>query len=122
MRSEEHKKHIQSRVSHNDCQECRADCERRFLRPQWPGYQFVRDYLKYAKPRLAAQDGSADANRWYSDFLKALNTRITLKGGREYGRKRCSSYLERLRQWRFPGAKVDAAYLRQFAAKGASAL
>jgi hypothetical protein len=31
MKTAEHQRHIQSRVSHNNCQECRADCERQFL-------------------------------------------------------------------------------------------
>jgi hypothetical protein len=121
MKSEAHEKHLATRVAHNNCGECRADCERQFLRAQWPGYKFVADYLAYAKPRLAAQDGSVAANRWYREFLKALNERITLKGGAEKGRKCCHSYLERLGN-ALGGRNPNAAYLRQFAAKGASAL
>ena len=122
MKTAAHKKHLASRVSHNDCQECRADVERRFLRPHWPGYQFVTDYLGWAKPRLEAiREGEASpaATHWRDDFRLALNRRINLKVAAETGRKQCDSYLQRLGQ--FPRA-TDSQYLRRFARRGASTL
>ena len=122
MQTTEHLKHIASRVSHNNCQECRADCERQWLRPQWTGYQFITDYLAFATPRLAAikaGEQSVNARIWHRKFVQAMQRRITLKGGSETGRKRNDGYLERLGQ--FPRA-TDAAYLRRFASRGASTL
>lgn len=119
MQSNTHKQH--TRVSHNNCQECRADCERQFLRPAWR-YDFVTEYLAHTKPRLEAikaGENSLFAKVWHMRFIKALHRRITLKGGAEVGHKRCDSYLERLNQ--FPRS-TDSAYLRRFARRGASTL
>lgn len=120
MISEFHKQHV--RVSHNDCDECRADCERQFLRRQWLGYRYVTEYLAWAKPRIEAirnGEDSANARIWYRDFIRALQRRITLKGASEAGRKWNDSYRQRLNQ--FP-RNTDAAYLRRFARRGASTL
>jgi len=122
MVSNQHSEHINNRVAHNNCQECRADCERQFLHTQWPGYQFVGEYLAWSAPRLEAirngQD-SISARQWRRDFRKALHRRISLKTGAEIGRKRCDSYLSRLGQ--FPRS-TDAGYLRRFSQRGASTL
>lgn len=121
MQSEQHKIHIQSRNSHSNCCECRADTERRFVRLKpWREYQFVVDYLSYVRPRLAAckVDNSVDARIWYRKFAQALHRRITLRAP-SAGRKYCDSYQERLKQF---GRKVDAGYLRKFAQRGASCL
>lgn len=121
MRTTKHQQHIDSRIAHNDCQECRADCERQFLRPQWPGYAHVSEYLEWAKPRLATikQAKALGSARWQRDFILALHRRITLKVGGEQGRKRCDSYLQRMDQ--FPRS-TEAIYLRRFAQRGASTL
>ena len=122
MQTLEHREHTNSRVGHNDCQECRANCERQFLRPQWSDYRYVSEYLSWAKPRLLAikqGEASAAALRWMRDFRLALNRRITLKVSGESGRKRCDSYLQRMGQ--FP-RNTDRAYLRRFAQRGASTL
>jgi hypothetical protein len=122
MQTVEHQRHITSYVSHNDCQECRADCERQFLRPQWPGYRHVTEYLSCVKPRLEAirqGETSVNARIWHRDFVKTLHRRITLKSGSEHGRKRCDGYLSRLRQF---SRDTDAGYLRRFARRGASTL
>ena len=122
MQSQSHIEHIKSRISHNNCQECRADTERRFLSLKWPGYQFVSEYSAYVTPLLELirnGEDSADARQWRAKFRKALHTRITLKVGGEVGRKRNDSYRDRLGQ--FPRA-TDEAYLRRFARRGASTL
>ena len=122
MRTKAHQTHINTRTAHNNCQECRADTERRFLSPQWPGYQFVSEYSAYVIPLLELirnGEDSADARQWRAKFRKALHTRITLKASAEVGRKRCDSYRDRLNQ--FPRA-TDEAYLRRFARRGASTL
>lgn len=120
MQTIEHLKHIASRVSHMNCDECRADAERRHLQPIWPGYRYVSEYLAYIRPRLPlAWAGVSESRNWHQDFRRALDRRITLKGGAEQGRKRVDAYLARLRQ--FP-AGTDGAYLRRFAARGASTL
>lgn len=121
MRSDQHWMHISSRVSHNDCDECRADTERRFvsLRP-WR-YQHTGEYLAYVRPRLAAMRNGADtveARVWRRKFERALHRRISGKVP-VAGRKRCDSYLERMGQFR---RDTDAGYLRRFAARGASCL
>ncbi len=47
MRTAEHKYHIGGNVSHNNCSECRADTERRFVdTSQWT-YQHVAEYLAW---------------------------------------------------------------------------
>ena len=120
MISEYHKQHV--KVSHNNCNECRADCERQFLRRQWHGYRYVAEYLTWCKPRIEAiknGENSTNAHIWHRDFLRALHRRITLKGGSETGRKWNDSYLQRLNQ--FP-RNTDNYYLRRFARRGASTL
>ena len=122
MRSAEHQSHIDSLISHNRCNECRADCERQFVRPQWPGYQFVSEYLAWVKPRLLAihaGEDSVNARIWHRDFIRTLHRRITLKGAGEQGRKQCPGYLQRLKM-----ARRDANhwYLRSFAKRRASTL
>jgi hypothetical protein len=122
MQSTEHKQHIADFVSHSNCSECRADIERRFVHNAPFKYAHVREYLGHVKPRLEALrngEDSANARIWKRDFILALNRRITSHIVRE-GRKHSDGYLERFRQWR--GMAIDAAYLRQFAARGASAL
>jgi hypothetical protein len=128
MRSIEHQQHINSRISHNNCQECRADCERAGLRPQWTAYQFVGDYLRWAKPRLSAikaGESSVNARIWHRDFIKTLHRRITLKGAAETSRKQNDSYRQRLGQFsRNPKDShfANSVYLRRYAARGASTL
>jgi hypothetical protein len=122
MQTATHQRHITERVSHNNCDECRADCERQFLREQWPGYRHVTEYLNYIKPRLDAirnGENSVNAHHWYREFIRALHRRISLKVTRETGRKQCPGYLSRLRQ--FPRS-TERAYLRRFAARRASTL
>ena len=130
-----HRVHLERNIAHNNCDECRADNERSFLRPQWDGYQFVGMYLAFARPRLDAirqGETSVNARIWREDFRLALNRRITLKGAPETGRKYNDSYLQRLRQFPYrlgvdrplnPWTPVcDAAYLRRFAQRRASTL
>lgn len=122
MQSQLHRKHIASRVSHADCPECRADTERRFVSLTPWRYQYVSDYLRWARPRLQAlRDGAdtPDARRWQRRFLEALHTRISQKTPAS-GRKRCDSYLERLANAR--SVPACAHYLRRFASRGASCL
>ncbi len=118
MTSAIHLQHIKTRVAHNNCSECRADCERRFVDTTPWRYEHVRDYLTYVRACLAGLDDSAGAQRWYRAFRKALHMRISAKCP-VAGRKRCDSYLERMGQFR---RDTDAAYLRRFAARGASCL
>ncbi len=130
-----HLMHLQTNVSWNNCDECRADNERSFLRPQWTTYEFVHLYLEWARPRLAAlRDGenSVNARIWRNDFRRALNRRITLKGRAETGRKYCDSYLQRLRQFPYrlnvdrplnPSTPVcGSAFLESYAKRRASTL
>lgn len=122
MRTTEHQHHIDSRIAYNHCQECRADCERQFLRPQWPGYKHVTEYLTFIQPRLQAiktGENSTNAGIWYRKFTEALHRRITLKGAAETGRKQNDSYLRRMGQF---SRSTEAAYLRRFAQRGASTL
>ena len=122
MRTSEHQRHLDSRIAHNNCDECRADCERSFLHGQWPGYRFVTEYLSWAKPRIEAirqGKSSVDARIWHRDFLRALHRRITLKGSSESGRKWNDSYRQRLNQ--FPRS-TDNRYLKRYARRGASTL
>jgi hypothetical protein len=127
MNGAEHIEHLNRNVSHNNCPECRADCERRWVIFRPFKYDHVAWYLTYVKPRLAAiRDGNnggntPDADCWHRDFIKALHNRIN-SHIEVAGRKYCHSYLERLRMTRFPGSRADAAYLRMFAKKGASTL
>jgi len=120
--SESHKRHIQTRVSHSNCCECRADTERRFVDTRAWRYQHVSEYLSWAKPRLKAihkgNEWSTDARIWYRKFKQALHRRITLKIP-PMGRKQCDSYLDRLKQ--LPRG-TDEGYLRRFARRGASCL
>lgn len=128
MRSATHKQHVDSRISHNNCDECRADCERSFLRQQWLGYKFVAEYLAWCKPRLQAikaGETSVNARIWHRDFIRTLHRRITLKGAAETGRKQNDSYRQRLGQFsRNPRDNhfADRFYLRRFASRGASTL
>ena len=96
-------------------------------------YAHVTDYLAYVRPRLDAiragqYADDVDARIWYRKFIKALHTRITLKVAIAQGRKHADGYLERLGQftrrdgWQSRQNKIDAGYLRQFAARGASCL
>lgn len=123
MKSAEHKKHIATRMSHNNCGECRADCERQWIAFRPFKYAHVAKYLSYVKPRIEAiraGENSVNAAIWHRDFLKALNNRIS-SHVKVAGRKHCHSYLERLGM-ALGGRNPNAAYLRHFAAKGASAL
>lgn len=133
MQTTEHQRHLKTRVSHNNCQECRADVERQFLRLAFEGYRYVHEYLDFVRPRLEAIKGgfdSVNARHFRSDFREALNRRITLKAGPEIGRKRCDSYSQRLNQFPRrstdrplnPWSTIDATYLRRFARRGASTL
>ena len=122
MRSKEHQSHIDSRIAYNNCQECRADCERQFLRLRWSEYKHVSEYLAWAKPRVEAirqGENGVNARQWRRDFIVALHRRISLKVGAETGRKQVDSYLSRMGQ--FPRS-TDAGYLRKFARRGASTL
>jgi hypothetical protein len=122
MKSTEHQKHLDTRISHSACSECRADTERRFVDCSVWRYDHVHDYLEYVAPRILAIQNGADgvnAHQWLKDFRKALNRRISLKVDAVRGRKYCDSYLERFRQ--FPQC-TDAGYLRRFASRGASCL
>lgn len=123
MKTAEHQQHIATRTAHNNCSECRGDTERSFVPTQQWRYQHVAEYLNWAKPRLAAiatGEDSTDARIWLRKFRAALHARINLKTASAIPqRKRCNSYLERMGQ--FPRS-TDAAYLRRFAQRGASAL
>ena len=130
MQSAEHRQHTAERVSHNYCNECRADCERQYRAKHWPGYRHVAEYISYIKPRLAAiasGERSADATRWYREFIGALHRRIAHKIAQPWGRKHHFGYTDRLeqyREWR-NGRRVvwcKAVDLRHFAARGASTL
>lgn len=116
-----HKTHVDKRMSHSDCSECRADCERRFVSRQPFKYAYVSKYLAWAKPRIQAiRDGNdtVDARIWQRDFVLALNRRISSHLGRQ-GRKFNDSYLERMKGM---NRCHDVAYLQQFAQRGASCL
>lgn len=126
MTSSTHFLHIQARTSHANCGECNADGGRQraaWQNAPWPGYRMVREYLQWILPRLAeirqrtAMGTTADANRWQRDFLKALHTRITLKGPAICGRKHDAGYLERLKGCVFPGAKFTGQDLRLLAGR-----
>ena len=124
MTTSEHQRHLDTRTAHNNCDECRADCERQFAPRQWPGYQHVGEYLSWARPRIAAirgGQGSGAARYWYWDFRLALHRRISTKVTPPTGRKHSPGYLERMRI-ATGGRNADAAYLRGFAARGASTL
>lgn len=124
MISRTHALHIQTRVSHADCSECRADTERRFVQTAPWRYSCVHEYLTYIQPRLAAlRDGAddMDARLWRRRFREALDTRISLKTAHPVARrKHCDSYLERLTMAKHPKSSTD--YLRRFASRGASCL
>lgn len=125
MKSIEHQKHLETRISHSVCCECRADTERRFTdRGTWK-YDHVRVYLEYVRPLLIAirsgkYTDDPDATIWLRKFIKALHTRISLKVHPNQGRKYSDGYLERLRMAN--RGRTDAGYLRQFASRGASCL
>lgn len=134
MISDTHKSHVASQTSHNNCLECRADCERRFAGgSRWLGYRFVHEYLSWARPRVEAirnGEDSVDARRWQREFTRALHNRINAKIGQPKGRKYADGYLARLGQFcqRQPTSQHDtrfratASYLRQYARQGASTL
>lgn len=127
MQTETHKAHLANNMSHNSCCECRADCERQFVRlSPWAKYQYVSEYLAYVRPRLQAcvVDNSVDARVWYRGFVKALHVRITLRTT-VAGRKQSDGYLQRLGQFsrnRQDNHFADAGYLRSYASRGASCL
>lgn len=103
-RTEKHQQHLKSNISHNDCRECRADTERRFVSTAQWSYQHVHEYLSYVAPRLKAiRDGenSINARQWLRDFRIALDRRINLKAeSRPAWRKLCDSYQDRLKGMR----------------------
>jgi hypothetical protein len=123
MKSQTHLAHIASRISHNNCPECRADCERRQVANRPFKYGHVHEYLSYVKPRLEAirtgENGGnkASARQWHREFLRALDNRILSHVTRE-GRKYAPGYLERLRM-ASRSANMD---FRIFASRGASCL
>lgn len=124
MTTPQHKQHVAARIAHNNCDECRADNERRFVPAQWPGYQHVSEYLSHIRPRLSALkagEDSGNARAWYRNFHRALDRRISLKSAAPTGRKHSDGYLDRLRM-ATGGRNADAEYLRRFAARGASTL
>ena len=121
MQSETHKRHLETRVSHSDCCECRADTERRFTGNTPFKYDHVREYLSWIRPRIEAirqGEASVNARIWQRDFMRAMHNRISSHAAGR-GRKWCDSYLERMGQF---GNRADAAYLRQFAQRGTSCL
>jgi hypothetical protein len=124
-RTTEHQKHLSTNRSHNDCRECRADTERRFVATAQWRYDHVHDYLTWIQPRLEALrngEDSINARQWLKDFRQSLDRRINLKAhSRPNWRKLCDSYQERLKNAR-RGRNPNASYLRQFAQTGASAL
>jgi hypothetical protein len=126
--TKEHKHHIASRVAWNNCQECRADCERQFADTSIWRYGHIAEYLAYVKPRLdtlRAGYPDVDGQIWLRRFRLALNRRIGMKVHRTMGRKYADGYLDRLKQWKdiYMGRyRVDADYLRVFARRGASTL
>lgn len=137
MKSVEHKKHLNTNVSWNNCQECRADNERRFIHPRWVGYRLVHEYLEFAKAGFGNKGvrtwwggDRLTAEEWSREFRKALHRRIYLRVEPPKGRKFCDSYVERLKQFVNRGIhaergkkhSAEAAYLRLFAQKGACTL
>jgi hypothetical protein len=117
-----HQKHLATRTAHNNCRECRADTERRFVDTALWRYDHVHDYLSYVQPLLSLirqGNDSVEARSWLREFRKALDRRINLKAGQPRWRKLCDSYQERLRGMKHVH---DADYLRHFAQAGASAL
>lgn len=125
MRTAEHQAHIDARTAHNDCRECRADTERRFVSTAKWQYQHVHDYLAWAQPRIEAirnGEDSVNARIWLRDFRMALDRRINLKTGTvPKWRKLSNGYQERLNHIRRDN-RCGIAYLRNFANVGASAL
>jgi hypothetical protein len=122
MRTIVHQQHVDARIAHNNCRECRADNERRFVNTHRWYYSHVHDYLSWIQPRLAAisnGENSVNAQIWLKKFRQALDRRINLKVKPEHWRKLNDSYLERLRGM---SHVKDANYLRKFAQTGASAL
>jgi hypothetical protein len=63
MKSPNHQKHLDTRVIHNDCRECRADNERRFVRLEQWHYDHVHDYLSWCAPRMEATIGALGRTR-----------------------------------------------------------
>ncbi len=131
MQTQGHKAHIAANISHNSCPECRADCERRFVRVRPFRYDHVTEYLRYVKPRLTALrtgrhgGGSIEAQWWHREFVAAPNRRISSHTGRR-GRKYSDGYLERLKMADVKcgpeNKRPGELYLRMFASRGASCL
>ena len=128
MRSEEHKKHLRTNVSWKNCSECRADTERRFVRPHWVGYRHVHEYLAFAQAGFRGAGvrtwwggDRLTKEQWAAEFRKALHQRISLRIEPPRWRKLCDSYLERLKM-SLGGRNPNAGYLRAFAQRGASCL
>lgn len=99
MISPTHSQHISDRTAHNNCSECRADCERRLAIGHPFKYEHVTEYLSYVKPRIQAiraGESSVDARIWHRQFIKALNRRISSHSVSGH-RKQSDSYLDRLR-------------------------
>lgn len=121
MKSAQHNQHIAEFVSHNNCPECLADCQRRFAREsKWPGYQHVTAYLAWIRPRLEAiRQGNATvaALRWHRDFMQAMHRRISLRNMPETGRKHQPGYEIRLQATRFKGSRFTECDLRTMAGR-----
>lgn len=117
-----HFEHLAFNVSHNGCDHCKANNERRFAVINPFVYGHVQAYLSWARPHIAAirtGNTTGDARRWQRDFVSALHNRIYSRSLPPVTRKRANGYLDRLRGMR---RVHDVAYLREFAARGASCL
>lgn len=84
MQSEVHKAHVASRISHNNCPECRADnsrwhAQRTPFNHQGVPADAMHSYMAWVRPRLAAlRSGTStiEAKRWQQNFRDALSNRI----------------------------------------------
>lgn len=128
MRSADHKKHLATNVSWNNCPECRADNERRFVPPRWAAYRFVHEYLTFAAAGFGGKGvrtwwggDRLTADQWRREFVAALHNRISLRVAPPRWRKLSHAYVERLRM-ALGGRDPNAGYLRVFAQKGACTL
>ena len=127
MKSTVHLAHIHSQISYNNCRECNADRERRFTCSRWLGYHLVHEYIIFVRYGFSGKGVRTwwggrylIKEEWGREFRRALHERIYLRRAPPCWRKLSSGYIERLKQFR--GVTVDAAYLRKFAATGASTL
>jgi hypothetical protein len=85
MRTSEHQQHIDSRMSHNNCPECRADNSRWHAQHKAFSHADVptearHSYIAWIRPRLEAirtGNQTLEARRWQRDFLDALHSRIS---------------------------------------------